>query len=219
MKRLLAITLALLLAGCCSWRYEPLADRAAAGDADAQFEYGRSLLTGKFGLKSNPRQAALWLKAAALRGHVRAQSILGWCYEKGMGVEKSEREARDWYARAAGQGDYIACSYLAKMAVRNHDQEEAVHWIRPLAEAGFPGPQMVLGKMCLTGRSGSMPRTEAPRYLRFAAMQGDAESCFLMALCYAEGVGVPRNALLMEGWVRQAAELGHPLARALVAGR
>ena len=214
MKRAAAILVALALAAC--HHNEQLADAAAEGNAAAQYEYGRRLLGGDMGLAANPHQAALWLTAASLRGHAKAQSLLGWCYAVGRGVEKSPAESRKWYEAAANQGSAVACLELAKAGLQEHREADAAHWLRPLAEAGFDGPQNILGKLLLLDKGGTIPQSEAQRYLRFAAMNGDPEACLLMGYCYAKGIGVPKNPTLMNSWLRLAAQQGGPEASGLI---
>lgn len=214
MKRAAAILVALALAGC--HHNEQLADAAAEGNAAAQYEYGRRLLGGEKGLAANPHQAALWLTAASLRGHAKAQSLLGWCYAVGRGVEKSPAESRKWYEAAANQGSAVACLELAKAGLQEHREADAAHWLRPLAEAGFDGPQNILGKLLLLDKGGAIPQSEAQRYLRFAAMNGDPEACLLMGYCYAKGIGVPKNTTLMNSWLRLATQQGGTEASGLI---
>lgn len=214
MKRAAAILVALALAAC--HHNEQLADAAAEGNAAAQYEYGRRLLGGEKGLSANPHQAALWLTAASLRGHTKAQSLLGWCYAVGRGVEKSPAESRKWYEAAANQGSAVACLELAKAGLQEHREADAARWLRPLAEAGFDGPQNILGKLLLLNKGGAIPQSEAQRYLRFAAMNGDPEACLLMGYCYAKGIGVPKNTTLMNSWLRLATQQGGPEASGLI---
>lgn len=214
MKRAAAILLALALAAC--HHNEQLADAAAEGNAAAQYEYGRRLLGGEMGLSANPHQGALWLTAASLRGHAKAQSLLGWCYAVGRGVEQSTAESRKWYEAAASQGSAVACLQLARAGLQEHREADAAHWLRPLAEAGFDGPQNVLGKLLLLNKGGAIPQSEAQRYLRFAAMNGDAEACMLMGYCYAKGIGVPKDPVLMNSWLRLAAQQGSAEAPGLI---
>ena len=215
MKRAAAIIVAALALAACHHN-EQLADAAAEGNAAAQYEYGRRLLGGEKGLSANPHQAALWLTAASLRGHAKAQSLLGWCYAAGRGVEKSPAESRKWYEAAARQGSAEACLELAKTSMREHREPDAAYWLKPLAEAGYTGPQSFLGKLLLLDQGGAIPQEEAQRYLRFAAMNGDAEAAMLMAYCYAAGIGVPKNPVLMNGWLRMFAELSDPAADSLL---
>lgn len=208
-------TLAVLLLACCHHN-EQLADTAAAGNPAAQYEYGRRMLAGEKGLRANPQQAVLWLTASSLRGHAKAQTLLGWCYAQGLGVEKSPQESRKWYEASARRGSPVACLELAKDSLRDRREPDAARWLKPLAEAGYPGPQNILGKLLLLNKGGSIPQSEAQRYLRFAAMNGDAEACMLMSYCYAAGIGVPKNSVLMNSWLRMAAVQGNPTARQLL---
>ena len=214
MKRAAAMIVALALAAC--HHNEQLADAAAEGNAAAQYEYGRRLLGGEMGLSANPHQGALWLTAASLRGHAKAQSLLGWCYAVGRGVEQSTAESRKWYEATASQGSAVACLQLARAGLQDHREADAAHWLRPLAEAGFDGPQNVLGKLLLLNKGGAIPQSEAQRYLRFAAMNGDAEACMLMGYCYAKGIGVPKDPVLMNSWLRLAAQQGSAEAPGLI---
>ena len=50
-------------------------------------------------------EARRLFRIAADQGDPRAQSWLGFMYEEGLGVEKSDAEAYRWYRKAAGQGD------------------------------------------------------------------------------------------------------------------
>ena len=214
MKRAAAMIVALALAAC--HHNEQLANAAAEGNAAAQYEYGRRLLGGEMGLAANPHQAALWLTAASLRGHAKAQSLLGWCYAVGRGVEKSPEESRKWYEAAANQGSAVACLQLAKAGLQEHREADAARWLLPLAEAGFDGPQNILGKLLLLDKGGAIPQSEAQRYLRFAAMNGDPEACLLMGYCYAKGIGVPKNTTLMNSWLRMATQQGGTDASGLI---
>ena len=58
----------------------------------------------------------LILKAEA--GDAKAQCNLGWCYETGTGVEKSEREAVKWYTKSAEQGDWFAKRRLEQIKAK-----------------------------------------------------------------------------------------------------
>ena len=49
------------------------------------------------------------------QGDADSQYSLGLCYEEGIGVEADLGEARDWYARAAAQGDPQAKKALKRL--------------------------------------------------------------------------------------------------------
>lgn len=201
---LLLAAAALLLAAC--HHTARLARRAAEGDPVAQCEYGRCLLTGQKGLSAHPERAVAWFRCAAADGYAPAQTMLALCYERGLGVERDEAEARRLYTLAAEQGYTNACRALVAWDIRRGQLPAASRWLRTMAEQENPAAQLFYGKLCLSGQLGQKREEEGVRYLRFAAMQGNAEACRLLADCYACGTGVPQNALLAEGWRQNAQE-------------
>ena len=46
-----------------------------------------------------------WFRAAAEHGHAEAQNNIGTLYEIGKGVTQDMNEAKQWYRKAAEQGD------------------------------------------------------------------------------------------------------------------
>ena len=198
---------AALLTAACSYHREELAEQAAAGNDAAQYELGRRLLTGQKGFAADHALALAWLKQAALQGNPRAMTATGLCYEHGLGTETSAREAERWYNKALDEGDMNACIPLIRLAVKRGDNDGVVHALTPPAERGAAAAQLVLSSFYLSQPS---PEKQAlgVRYLRFAAMQGNADACLRMGLCYAAGKGVPQNDLLARGWFENAGEAG-----------
>jgi stage V sporulation protein D (sporulation-specific penicillin-binding protein) len=66
------------------------------------------------------------------------------------------------------------------------------------------------------GTAKNASAAEGIRYLRYAAMQGNAEACLMLSTCYATGKGVPKNDELMMGWLVNAAEAGNETAANLL---
>nr|WP_062016834.1 tetratricopeptide repeat protein [Aureimonas sp. AU4] len=91
------------------------------GDAEAQFELGRMLLAGEGG-KSNPRQAARWLKLAAAKGYAKAEALLGYLLFDGEAISMRADPARG-----------LAMLTRALRLASIKDRE----WIRPLQEEAF----------------------------------------------------------------------------------
>ena len=79
-----------------------LQQRAAAGDATAQFEFGVLYYYGQ-GVAQDYGQARAWWEKAAAQGHADAQYILGILYDEGRGVVQDYAQARAWYEKAAAQ--------------------------------------------------------------------------------------------------------------------
>jgi TPR repeat protein len=79
--------------------------KAEAGDVKAQNELGEVFQLGKQGVTRNPVAAVQWFRQAAEQNLAAAQSNLGVCYERGVGVTKDEVEAYKWNLLATAQGD------------------------------------------------------------------------------------------------------------------
>lgn len=46
------------------------------------------------------------------RGHSEAQVLVAQCYENGVGLKQNKGAAKQWYQKAAGQGNQIAQSWI-----------------------------------------------------------------------------------------------------------
>ena len=77
-------------------------------------------------------------KLAAEQGNLKARTLVGIFYRKGMGVEQDYDEAVKWYRKVAEQGNYLAqyeigkCYHEGKGVEK--DTAEAVKWYRLAAE-------------------------------------------------------------------------------------
>ena len=74
------------------------------------------------------------LRAAAEKGHKKAQYRLGRCYDKGHGVAEDNKVAFEWYQKSAAQG-YAKGQYaLGKCYMKGKgttaDQEKAKLWLK-----------------------------------------------------------------------------------------
>ena len=73
---------------------------ATAQSADKLYSEGKAFYDAK-----NYAAALPPLKAAAEKGHRKAQYRLGRCYDKGHGTKENDKLAFEWYLKAAAQ-DY-----------------------------------------------------------------------------------------------------------------
>lgn len=113
---------------------------------------------------------------AAEHGYVAAQNKLGYCYMKGVGVEKNHEKAIEWYLRAAEQGDNeaqlaIGLAYEHGVVVEK-DYEKAVEWYLKAAEQGYVYAQYNAGFCYENGRGVGENIEEALKWYRKAAQQG-----------------------------------------------
>lgn len=213
--RFVFIACGLLLLTSCHNIYQ-LRKAAVKGDPEAQYEYGRRLLTGQKGAIRSSRLAFKWFAKAAEKRQPRAMAAMGLCYERGLGVKRSLPKARKWYAAAVDEGNDDACQTLVQMEARTGNLRGALRWLERMADDDSIPAQLILAQMHMNGTAKNASTEEGIRYLRYAAMQGDGEACLLLSTCYATGKGVPKDESLMMGWLKNAAEAGNPTAVSLL---
>ena len=117
MKHLLMMLFALMLSA-----------GTMAQNADALYKEGKALYDAKNYQKAFPK-----LKAAADKGHKKAQYRVGLCYDKGNGVAENDPVAVSWYQKSARQGYAKAQYQLAKCYLNGEgvakDEAKAKEWI------------------------------------------------------------------------------------------
>lgn len=203
----------LWLCGCKSSTHSILV-RAQAGEPNAQFEYGRRLLTGQKS-KKNPELALGWFQAAAQQGHAKAQAALGVCYQQGIGHPRHEKSALNWYNKAAEQGDEHAMIALLAHADKQ-SATDAKHTLRRLLNAENPVAELYMATRLINKEADKAALSQAVDYLRYAAMGGNGEAALLLSLCYIEGTGVHPSPDLAMGWFGIALELQSETAQLIL---
>jgi TPR repeat protein len=165
-----------------------LHERAAQGDAPAQFELGVFYLHGRGGAPRRPEVAVRWLKRAAAQRHDDAQLLLAVLHQRGEGVpvdlSESFRLARQVADRGHRHGmGLVAESYEHGRGVKP-DMAQAIYWYRRAAEAGEPISQTRLGYLYLTGRGVKTDRAQAGLWLERAAVQYHAPAFYILGFMH-----------------------------------
>jgi TPR repeat protein len=80
-----------------------LRERAAKGDADAQFTLGKNYEAGRGGLKKDYVEARHWYQQAANQNDPFAQASLALLYRFGKGVPQDYVQAYMWFSLAVNQ--------------------------------------------------------------------------------------------------------------------
>jgi TPR repeat protein len=114
--------------------------KAAAGDAQSQYELGLLLLNGEQGASKNPAQALTWLEMAAKSGHANARYTLGIMYQKGQGALQNFEQALHWFEAAAAQ-NHPSAQYNAALMYKSGmsvpvDYVKAYTWANVAAVQG-----------------------------------------------------------------------------------
>jgi uncharacterized protein len=122
------------------------------------------------------------LEPLAQGGDARAQTQLATLYYHGLGVAEDDKQATQWYERAARQGHAPAQFQLGNMYAYGH---------APVAE----------------GSEDAM-RLAAQWYFE-AARQGHADAQYALGILFLAGSGVTQNAAEARKWFARAAKQGH----------
>ena len=172
---------------------------ANAGNAIAQFQVGRMLLSGE-GVAKDREVALSWLRKSAAQGYAEAWLALGSLYVEGEGTPKDREEVLSWLREAAGRGNAEAQDILKKF------EED-------MAMDSLPAEEMLArAYACLEGGGVPQDKAEAARWFRKAAMKDNAEAQHQLAMLYLRGDGVERDTVKTADWLRKAANQGYGAA-------
>ncbi len=140
---------------------------ASAQSAEKLYTEGKDLYDAK-----RYEAAFTKLKAAAEKGHKKAQYRLGRCYDKGNGVEESNTLAFEWYLKSADQG-FAKAQYQVGKSYKNgegveKDIDKAVEYFTKAAKQDNGDAQLALGKCYLKGKGVEQNEAMAKTWLKRA---------------------------------------------------
>lgn len=147
-------------------------------------------------------QAPPDLLARAEAGEVAAQLALAAYYDV-RATPAGEKQATDWYGRAAAQGDATGEAFygrriLAGKGIRGDDTAAAV-WLRKASDQGNALAALTLGQMAQSGRGPDATPQAAIRWLELSATRGLAQAFDELGVAHEQGFGVaPDQALAVE---------------------
>lgn len=108
-------------------------------------------------LDGDEKEVLKWYKKSAELGYGCAQAYVAYCYEHGFGIEANIDIAKEWYTKAAEQGDWWAQYNLILLYLRiskSNDKEnyntpeikKSIEWLKKSAEQGETVCQYYLGE-------------------------------------------------------------------------
>jgi TPR repeat protein len=188
--------------------------RAASGDASAQYEMARLRMS------SNPAESFEWLQKAANQGHVCAQASL---------KDFRQQQKDDAIKQGAANGDASAQYEMARLLLSSNPAE-SFEWLQRAGNQGHAGAQASLGQMYTHDQYFSsfnayesippadIPEdyTKAANWFLKAAVQGDSYSQRRLGDLYKFGQGVPRSREQAAAWYSHAAGRGDSAAQRLL---
>ncbi len=117
----------------------------------------------------------------AKRGDSRAQAFVGTMLNDGLGVEKNQGLARQWYERARFRGDFLAINNLGVL-YRDGSRDiprnyvKAIELFKEGAMMGDDQSQNNLGGMYLQGQGVPVNPVEAYAWFSLSAVQGNVSA-------------------------------------------
>lgn len=155
------------------------------------------------------------IRQAADLGDPAAQCAMGDCYNYGMGVDRDEKKAVEYYLKSANQGyvpaqAMIGCAYLIGMDVGIDPETVLNKYLLPAAEKGEPVGQYYAGYCYDNGTIVEKDAKKAVEYYRLSAAQGFPEAQNRLGECYQSGIGVDVNTEEAVKWYLMSAEQGFP---------
>lgn len=134
--------------------------------------------TGIIQCKGDPK-ASEKIDAAGQQS-VTVQYNLGLMHEKGKGVPQDNKQAFDWYRKAAERGFAPAQCNLGLMYLNGkgvpQDDKQAFDWCRKAAEQGIKEAQFTLGGLYYYGRGVSQDNVTSYAWSSLSAAQGVEEA-------------------------------------------
>ena len=133
----------------------------------------------------------------AEHGDAEAQLRLGYCYEKGNGVEQNYEKAIEWYTKSVEQGNAVAqlrlgyCYEKGNGVEQNH--EKAIEWYTKSAEQGNASAMYNLALCYQEGNGVEQNYEKAVEWYTKSAEQGNVIAQNNLGWCYEKGYGVVKD--------------------------
>ncbi len=154
---------------------------------------------------------------AAEHGEPQANTLIARIYTEGLGVQKDDKKAFEYYKRAADLGDVqgtfaLAISYAEGRGVKK-DRVKAGELFEKAALTGNAEANYNLGMLFLKGDGKPLSPIRAYQHIRYAAEKGISQAQYDLADLYQTGTGVEANALEAARWLSRAADQGLAVAQ------
>lgn len=190
-----------------------------------RYRQARLFLFGGGACPQDFAQAFALFTEEAQTGNALAMHDLGQMYADGLGRERDESLAQEWYGKALNAFltiettrpnryvEYrIGKMYAAGLGTEQ-DLPAAVEWLSKAAEAGQVSAQYTLGKLLLRGKGIPKDVPTAIHWLTAAADHGSSFAQYTLATVYLTGEDIPEDAPKALNLLRRSASLGNEFAQ------
>lgn len=145
---------------------------------------------------------------------------IGVCYQFGLGCDKDEKLAFNYYQQASEINNTLAILRLGQAYYFGigceQDKEKAFFYLEQASEMDNYEAMDYIGLMLVKGQGCEKNPELGVSYLLQAAQVGYSTSQYELANCYLQGLGVIQSDQIALEWYKQAAENGHSEAMKIV---
>jgi serine/threonine protein kinase/TPR repeat protein len=183
---------------------------AGKGNVTAKREAGLQL--ARHHNASDDAKAFQYLKEAADAGDAFAKYCVAECYYYGKLVPVDENKALTYLQEAAALRNPNAIDLLGSYYRKIHNYDSAVAYYQQAIAMQYPRSMANLGVMYLLGEGVAKDVPRAVNLFKLAADRNDEVGLYLYGTALTEGINGVKNRNAGTGYIRRAAEMGHPLA-------
>lgn len=158
---------------------------ASLRSAKAQYNLSMMYQSGNSVVSKDLTLAIAWCKQAAMQEEFNAIKRLAYLYKE----DEQFDEAIYWYQRSYEAGNSVASILIAKLYDNMDDVSHAYHWYEIAAKHGYVEAQTKIGFYYKQQEQYS----KAVYWLEKAVAQHDDFAISLLAACYMNGQGVPKD--------------------------
>ncbi len=153
----------------------------------------------------------------ARTGHAFAENQMGIESALVLGPQRTIKDARKWFGKAAAKGYAPAQVNLAVLYLNGWGAPQnygaALYWLKSAADQGNARAHTNLGILYLKGWGVRRDYDEALKHFRYAAEQGETGAMVDLGFMSDGGLGTAKDPAAAAEWYRQAAERGDPLGQ------
>jgi TPR repeat protein len=183
---------------------------AAKGNVTAKREAG--LFLARHHNSQDDAKAFQYLKDAADAGDAYAKYCVAECYYYGKLVPADENKALTYLQEAAALRNAPAIDLLGSYYRKIHNYETAIAYYQQSIAMQYARSMANLGVMYLLGEGVTKDVPRAVNLFKLSADHNDEVGLYLYGTALTEGINGAKNRAAGTGYIRKAAEMGHPLA-------
>jgi TPR repeat protein len=146
----------------------------------------------------------------AKHGNATAQFNLGAFLLNGQGVQRDEKQAYEWFAKSAAQGNVRALKILQNAAAKGN--ENAINELNNIQQQVENNALFAEANAALAGKDYF---TAFPKFLTLAE-QGNAIAQYNVGTFYLNGLGIPKDEKQAYDWFEKSAAQGYALALSVI---